>query len=88
MHHPNQKSNFRKGEGEFEVAFFSAKRWDRRNRADLIESAIVCHDAQLVGSYRVSNPLRLTVLATKSEVHTTAVTSSSKTSFRVLFLKL
>ena len=26
-------------EGEGEVAFFSAKRWDRRNRADLIESA-------------------------------------------------
>ena len=32
------------GEGEGEVAFFSAKRWDRRNRADLIESATPCHD--------------------------------------------
>ena len=32
-------------EGEGEVAFFSAKRWDRRNRADLIESATPCHDA-------------------------------------------
>ena len=46
--------------GEGEVAFFSAKRWDRRNRADLIESATPCHDAQVVGPYRDSNPLRLT----------------------------
>ena len=37
------------GEGEGEVAFFSAKRWDRRNRADLIESATPCHDAQVMG---------------------------------------
>ena len=37
------------GEGEGEVAFFSAKRWDRRNRADLIESATPCHHAQVVG---------------------------------------
>ena len=51
------------GEGEGEVAFFSAKRWDRRNRVDLIESATPCHDAQVVGPYRDSNPLRLTVLA-------------------------
>ena len=36
-----------KGEGEGEVAFFSAKRWGRRNRADLIESATPCHDAQV-----------------------------------------
>ena len=55
------------GEGEGEVAFFSAKRWDRRNRADLIESATPCHDAQVVGPYRNSNPLRLTVLAAMSE---------------------
>ena len=48
------------GEGEGEVAFFSAKHWDRRNRADLIESATPCHDAQVVGPYRDSNPLRLT----------------------------
>ena len=34
------------GEGEGEVTFFSAKRWDRRNRADLIESATPCHDAE------------------------------------------
>ena len=37
------------GEGEGEVAFFSAKGWDRRNRADLIESATPCHDALVVG---------------------------------------
>ena len=36
--------------GEGEVAFLSAKRWDRRNRADLIESATPCHDAQVVGA--------------------------------------
>ena len=59
-------------EGECEVAVFSAKRWDRRNRADLIESATPCHDAHVVRSYRVSNPLRLTVLASKSEDYTTA----------------
>ena len=61
-----------KGEGEGEVAFFSAKRWDRRNRVDLIESATPCHDAQVVGPYRDSNPLRLTVLAAMSEDYTTA----------------
>ena len=59
-------------EGEGEVAFFSAKRWDRRNRADLIESATPCHDAQVVGPYRVSNPLRLTILAAMSEDYTMA----------------
>ena len=60
------------GEGEGEVAFFSAKPWDRRNRADLIESATPCHDAQVVGLYRDSNPLRLTILAAMSEDYTTA----------------
>ena len=59
-------------EGEGEVAFFSAKRWDRRNRTDLIESATPCHDAQVVGPYWDSNPLRLTVLAAMSEDYTTA----------------
>ena len=59
-------------EGEGEVAFFSAKRWDRRNRADLIESATPCHDTQVVGHYRDSNPFRLTVLAAISEDYTTA----------------
>ena len=53
--------------GEGEVAFFSAKRWDRRNIADLIEPATICHDAHVMGSYWVSNPLRLVVLAAKSE---------------------
>ena len=31
--------------GEGEVAVFSDKRWDRRNKADLMESATPCHDA-------------------------------------------
>ena len=31
-----------------------------------------CHDTQVVAPYRVSNPLRLTVLAAKSEDYTTA----------------
>ena len=52
--------------GEGEVAFFRAKRWDRRNRADLIEFATHCQDAQVVGSYRASKQLRLTALAAKS----------------------
>ena len=62
---------FKKGEGEGEVAFFSTKRWDRRSREDLIESTTPCHDAQMVGLYLGSNPVRLTVLATKSEDYTT-----------------
>ena len=57
-------------EGEGDVAVCSAKRWDRRNRADLIEFVTSCHDAQVLESYRVSNPLRLTVLAPKSEDYT------------------
>ena len=60
------------GEGEGEAAFFSAKRWDRRSRTDLIESATPCHDAQVVGPYRDSNPLHLTILAAMSEDYTTA----------------
>ena len=40
------------------------------NRAGLIESAAPCHDAQVVGSYRGSNPLQLNVLASKSEDYT------------------
>ena len=36
-----------------------------------MESATPCHDAQVVGSYQVSNPLRLTVLTAKSENYTT-----------------
>ena len=37
-------------EGEGEVAVFSAKCWDCRNRANLIESATPYHEAQMVGS--------------------------------------
>ena len=35
---------------------FDAKCWDQGNRADLIESATPCHDAEVMGPYRVSNP--------------------------------
>ena len=59
-----------KGEGE--VAVFSTKHWDCRNRADTIKSATPCHDTQVVGPYRGSNPLHLTVLTSKSEDYTTA----------------
>ena len=52
------------GEGEGKVAAFSAKRWHRRNRSALIESATPCHDAQ--GCWWDLNPVRLTVLAAKS----------------------
>ena len=38
-----------------------------RIRADLIESAMPCHDAQVVGPYRDTNPMRFTVLAAMSE---------------------
>ena len=58
--------------GDGEVAFFSAKRWDHRNIADLIESATPCHDAQVVGSYRVSNRLCQTALTANSKDYTTA----------------
>ena len=37
-----------------------------------MESATPCHDAEVVGPYRDSNPLRLTVLAAMSEDYTTA----------------
>ena len=67
-----EKTDTGRTEGEGEFAFFSAKHWDRRKRADLIESATPCHDAQVVGPYRDSNPLRLTVLAAMSEDYTTA----------------
>ena len=53
---------FCEGEGEGEDAVFSAKLWDRRNRAELIESANPYYDVQVVGTYRVSNPLRQTAL--------------------------
>ena len=59
-------------EDEGEVAVFSAKRWDRRSSKALIESATLCHDAQVAGPYWVSNPLRLTVLTAKSEDYKTA----------------
>ena len=65
----------RKGEGE--VAFFSAKHWDRRNRAGLTVSTTPYHDAQMMGPYRVSNPLRITTLIAKPEDCTNALTATS-----------
>ena len=62
----------RSGEGEGEVAVFSAKRWDCRSSSALIESATPCHDAQVVGSFQVLNQLRLHFLASESEAYTTA----------------
>ena len=41
------------------------------DRADLIKSVTLCHDAQVMGPYRVSSPLCLTVLAAESEDYTT-----------------
>ena len=74
------------GEGEGNVAFFSANCWDRRNRADLIESVTPCHDAQVVGPYRDSNPLRLTVLAAMSEDCTTVPQHLHMSNFPVWIL--
>ena len=42
--HPNLS------DGEGEVAFFSAKRWDRKSREDVIESVTPCRDAQKGGA--------------------------------------
>ena len=67
------------------LRYFSAKRGDRRNRADLMESATPSHDVKMVGSYRgvsKSNPLRLTVLAAMSEDYTTAPQHPKSVSIR------
>ena len=68
------------------LRFLSTKRRDGRNRADLIESATPCHDAQVMGSYRGSNPLRSTVLALKSEDYTTAPQHLQLASERLLYI--
>ena len=72
LKNPVSVAQFNEGEGEGEVALFSAKRWDRRNRANLIESATPCHDAQVAGLYWNSTPLRLTALAAMPEDYTTS----------------
>ena len=61
-------------EGEDEVVGFNA---NRRITEDLIESTTLYHDAQVVGLYLGSNPVRLTALATKSENSTSAPHYSS-----------
>ena len=53
-------------------AVFSANRWDRRNRADTIESVTPCHDAQVVGSYGGSNPLESQNYTTALQHHNTS----------------
>ena len=60
------------GEGDSEVAVFSAKRWVHKSNKALIESMTPCHEAQVVVLYRVSNPVRLTVPAAKSVDYITA----------------
>ena len=52
--------------------FLAPSAGDRRNRADLIESATLVMTLQWWGPYRDANPLRLTVLAAMSEDYTTA----------------
>ena len=75
-----------RGEGEGEVAFFSAKRGARRNRTDLIESTAPCHDAQVAGPYWVSNPARLTVLAAKSEDYITIALHHNNFTLKPIFM--
>ena len=75
--------SFGVGEGEGEVAFFSAKGWDRRNRGNLIESTTPCHDAQVVGPYRVSNPLRLTALTSKQGLHHSTTAPQHHSTFNI-----
>ena len=70
--HVNINMQASESEGECEVAVFSAKRWDRRNRADVIKSTAPSYDAPVVRPYRVSNPLRLTNVTSKSKDNTTA----------------
>ena len=50
-------SNNSEGEGEVKVKlrFSVPSTRDRRNRAELIESATPCHDAQVMGPFRVSD---------------------------------
>ena len=51
---------------------FSTKHWDSRSRADLIECATPGHDAQVIGPYQVSSPLRMTVVTPKLKDYGTA----------------
>ena len=45
--------------------------WDRKSKKVLIKSVTPGHDAQVLSSFRVSNPLCLTALTAKSEAYTT-----------------
>ena len=73
MHSFNWQKNvwnllIKDGHAEGEVAVFSAKCWDYRNRAVLIESATPCHDAKVIGSYRGLSPLHVTVLTSNRRI--------------------
>ena len=59
-------------EGEGEVAVLAPSAGIAEVAKAPIESTTPCHSAPVVGPYRVSNPLRLTVLAAKSEDYTIA----------------
>ena len=41
------------GTGEF-AGFSTKQRWDRRNKENLIDSVLPCHDSQAVGLYMAS----------------------------------
>ena len=51
---------------------FSAPSTEIAEIEDLIEFTTPCHESQVVGSYRVSNPFSLTIPAAKSKDCTTA----------------
>ena len=60
------------GDFEGEVAVFSAKCRDGRSIEDLPESATPSLDAHAEELYLKANPVRLTLLAAKSDYYTTA----------------
>ena len=59
------------GQGRYAVVF-SAKRWDRKSRGELIESVTPCHDPPALGFNPGSNPIHLTALLANSPDYTTA----------------
>ena len=68
----NSNYNIGEGEGAGEVAFFSAKRWHRRNRRrpNRIPNPLSRHSNS--GVLPGIEPLRVTILGAKSEDHPTA----------------
>ena len=83
----SSSKNFRRNEIEDEVAAFSAKCWDLRNKAGLIESTTSRHDAQVVGSYRARpTPPDSSDFEVRG-LHHCATTTSNKKVFDVLAIK-